>query len=693
MILTQFHIPFHRGIRREPFFWHRAVKTLRADLAGITALGKLLVNDSEVNAKMVDSMYPVAHRFNNYESDLDSCGAAAVFDRINGLILSGGTKTANFFVSSTHLVSVLQWFMMHGNDPHHSFRDSTSAMELILTLIMKSGEKVLDAFKSIRCSLPVACVVPMSPQASYRWTLLALILGSKQVSTGLPPSQILPFLPLVRTANHMHQKRFYSRLTGLYNTMIFTTSLPDLEQEAELGLIQLTQKEGSDSFSVEGADTLGPCNISHGAHRLMEGTIEFDRVIGDRPLRFIGRAHPYAFGGAFFDVNENGVVSYVPLGVWAWYRSGKDMDKSDDEAAFQRQVDEFKDWASSRSDHPLSLTMSTSHSESTSEAAKCMNLIRQFHATAVALETPLVTRAYLEELALSLSEPTDSDCLQLMKDIAPPPRFRVETDFKYARRRDLHHRAMGQATFWRLQLCKLYKSFLVKDSAKIDRELDLNASTAKVRQPTTEEWARLLVIFDSTSMSRFMRDAHALLSKSDPKRERRFVSRGKEEALKSDSEDSSVMAAPAFQASIMDLMSLNSLTESEDDSNTESGDYSSLGSLPLASRPELVLKKNTGAGSRDEMSPSRTSPRSLPEIDPVHFPKALPARKSDLPPPPPAAPGMSYGTIIGVSVLVVVAVGTAAYATAQRNGALPSFTATYNSLKTMANNIRLRHFS
>lgn len=655
-------------------------------MAGLAALGKLLVNDTEVNAKMVDTMYPVAHRFNNYESDLDSCGAAAVFDRINGLILAGGSKTTKFFIGSTHLVSVLQWFMMHGNDPHHSFRDSTSAMELILTLIMKGGEQVLDAFRSIRCNLPAACVVPMSSQAPYRWTLLALILGSKQVSTGLPPSQILPFLPLVRTADPTLQKKFYAPLNGLYSTMIFTTSLPDLEQEAELGLIQLHQKDGSDTFSVEGADTLGSCNIS-GNHRLMEGTIEFDRKIGDRPLRFIGRNHPYAFGGAFFDTDENGIVSDVPLGVWAWYRSGQDLDKKDDEAAFKRQVDEFKEWAASRSDHPLSVSMSITHSESTSEAAKCMNHIRQYHATAVALESPLVTRAYMEELALTLTEPTDPDCIQLMKGILPPPRFRVETDFKYARRRDLHHRAMGQATFWRLQVCKLYKGCLIKDASKIDRELDLDASKARMRQPTTEEWARLLVIFDSTTMPRFLRDAHALLSKSDPQRQRRFVSRGKEEALKSDSEDSSVPTRALFQAT---EMTLNSLTESED---TDSDEYASIASLPLAARPDLVLKKNTGAGSRDETSPSRSGARSLPEIDPVNFPKALPARKSDLPPPAPSAPGMSYGAIIGVSVLVVVAVGAAAYTSARRNGGIPSFTVTYNSLKEMANNIRLRHFN
>lgn len=505
-------------------------------MAGLAALGKLLVNEKEVTAKIVDVMYPVARRFNTYESDRDSCGASSVFDRINDLIISGGAKTAHFFVSATHLIPVLGWFLTHGNDPHHSIKDSMSAVQLITSLIMKGGDLVLNAFRAIRLNLPATCIVPTSFQSYDRWTLLSLILASNRIATGAPHSQILPLLSLVQNASPAHQARFSETVNGYFDTILFVTAIPDLEHDVELGMVQIDQKQGSDQFSVQGADTLGSISVSDGLHRLMHGTIEFNRKIGERNVRFIGKSHPFAFGGAFFDIEEDGSVAERPLGIWAWYHSKSVTGAADDAGAFKSTVKTFTKKASRRTNHPLLRPLSSTEPDSVSEESHYLNQIRQYHATAVALESPLVLRSYMEETAKSLSFVDYQEAsLPYESDL---DRFRVETDFKYARRKDLHHRAVALANIWRLRICALYADSLLSDATKIEEELDLLMPTAKLDQPITQRWSRLLVIFKSALLPKLLREAHDMVSKGLAKAERRLAP-GKEEAATSASDSES----------------------------------------------------------------------------------------------------------------------------------------------------------
>lgn len=632
---------------------------------GLAMLNELLVSESEVYEKMVDKLHPVVHEFSIFESEVTSCGASALFDNINRLLLSGGRKTAAFFITSTRLVPVLQWFLVHGNDTHHSIKDSNSATNLIITLIMQGGDLAIDCFRALRVNLPVSCFVPNSPHAFHRWTLLATLLGSEHIVDIHPPEQILPFLPSVRHASLSHQRNFYSRINGTFDTLMFVTSSPDIELQAEQGKVEIHQTPGTSAFGAQGSDSLGDYKFNDGSHILMDGSIEFDRKIGHRRFKFLGSGHPFAFGGAFFEITSNGSQSDQPVGVWLWYRRGALSEKpSRSEESKSASMAYSIEKRSTRPNHPLLVSAANNRIQNSSKESQYLNLIRYHHITAVELETPNITRSRMEDIGSSLSDLLSGE--ENLSDESKLPRFRVETEFKYNRRKILHHRAIVQAHNWRLRLCEIYFNDLMKDADAIDKELDCKNITAKLEQPTIEKWSRLLVIYHSSAISKVLREAHKILSQRPSLRSSKSAV-GKEEAHRSEDERSSSFLETFGEVSVQtdagssDSSFSDELSPSDRVSSSNMAQSQNIDSQTLTARYKSLRKIHwkDPSGSIGDLTE-----RALP-ADPElashvkHLDEVSEPRRKASPAPQPSP--TSRGKWLGVSLILLAAVGTAVY--------------------------------
>lgn len=487
-------------------------------MAGLGVLANLMAADNELTAKMADELYVVSQHFNTYESDLKSGGASSIFDQISALLLAGGPKTANFWISSTRLLPVLPWFLVNGNDSQRSLKDSKSAIRLVTILLMKSAASATHFFKTLRINLPVACIAPSSSTNFVERSNLAAILFSIANKTLHPHSSpLLPHLSVVADVLPEHQHHFYSHINEtILHSYIYLTKYPDQENHAEAGILKFKQEIGSSDFTVHGADSLGRIDNIHGAHTLVSGRIEFSRQVGAHQLRFIGTSNPYGFGGAIFDGTESESISSQALGVWTWYRlspANAHESSSDTEEGFEKMVSEFALKSTSETVNKLDMVINATQSQESTFLSR----LRQLFALEVELKNPTISRVRIEQihdsdllkdsevdidLTMSDSELLDNTVLR---------RFRVESDFKYARRKDIHGRLMLKINYWRLKICDLHREELLQSASEI--ETGLSDANSSVGDTMVQTWSKRLVVYYSTTIAALLRNAHSILSK------------------------------------------------------------------------------------------------------------------------------------------------------------------------------------